>query len=110
MTNDELEQCVLDYLIAGADDEREVLRQQAKVRLVRRRENTGVGFFTEFEVPKDVPRTKNLNFELGAHTAVSNLEHGVGFALFVRAGTLSMLEGFTYDEPWPGEFSYLHWK
>ena len=31
------------------------------------------------------------------------LAHGAGFVLFIRGGRLSMLEGYTYDEPWPDQ-------
>jgi hypothetical protein len=30
-----------------------------------------------------------------------NLRHGAGFVLSIRDGVVTMMEGFTYDEPWP---------
>lgn len=32
---------------------------------------------------------------------VRGADYGVGFALFIDGGRLAMLEGFTYDDPWP---------
>jgi hypothetical protein len=33
--------------------------------------------------------------------------HGLGFLLLVEDGLLRMLEGYTYDEPWPAEVRNL---
>jgi hypothetical protein len=30
-----------------------------------------------------------------------NLRHRAGFVLSIRDGVVTMMEGFTYDEPWP---------
>jgi hypothetical protein len=32
-----------------------------------------------------------------------NIKDGLGFFLYVTEGALSMLEGYTYDAPWPDE-------
>lgn len=36
------------------------------------------------------------------HLETPGLRHGGGFVLFAENGILSMLEGFSYDKPWPG--------
>jgi|HubBroStandDraft_3_1064219.scaffolds.fasta_scaffold554387_1 hypothetical protein len=42
------------------------------------------------------------SFTLGdVNGTAANLKHGLGFVLFVKAGILGMLEGYTYDEEWP---------
>jgi hypothetical protein len=33
---------------------------------------------------------------------IDGAQHGAGFVLFIEDGMLDVLEGFTYDEPWPG--------
>jgi len=33
------------------------------------------------------------------------LEHGAGFVLFINDGLISMLEGYTYGEPWPEDIT-----
>jgi len=99
----ELEQAVLDKLLGGDHPILSALRVQAKRVRVVRRKCTGVGFFCDFDVPQDVPRlTQKTDFHFGDVTAtVDGLTHGAGFVLFVRNGHLAVLEGYTYDEPWP---------
>jgi hypothetical protein len=89
-------------LLNGEDEVLANLRKQLDVCQVPKREMTGVGFFTTFEVPAHVPRATQKSFHLGdVNGTVEGTKHGVGFVLFVKAGTLEMLEGYTYDEPWP---------
>jgi hypothetical protein len=38
---------------------------------------------------------------------VNGLAHGAGFVLFIRDGKLDILEGFTYDEPWPKDIGHF---
>jgi hypothetical protein len=104
-----LEEQVLEMLLRGQDEVLDVLRQQVKDAQVSSREFTGVGFFTNFEVPAEVPRVRaRPKFELGdVNGMADNVKHGLGFLLFVNDGALSMLEGYTYDEPWPDEIRGL---
>lgn len=81
------------------------LRTQLARCEVSKREFTGVGFFTTLTVPADVPSVSlDRRLALGdVHVTMSRVEHGVGLVLFVEEGRLAILEGFTYDEPWPDE-------
>lgn len=103
-----LEHAVIDKLLAGDHPVLATLRRQAEHARVAKRENTGVGFFCDFEVNSDAP-TIPRDFQIGdVHAEMEGLAHGAGFVLFVRGGRLSMLEGFSYDESWPnhvGAFS-----
>ena len=96
-------------MLEGEDDVRSVLRQQLRCLQVSSREFTGVGFFSHLTVDSKVPRVVGEpKFILGdVEGTADNVEHGFGFVLFVEDGALSMLEGFTYDEPWPSEFQGL---
>jgi hypothetical protein len=100
-----LEDRVLEMLLRGEDEALSVLREQAKQARVSSRKMTGVGFFTEFVVPAEAPRVPNRpTFKLGdVNGTADNVKHGLGFLLYVAEGTLSMLEGYTYDDPWPDE-------
>jgi hypothetical protein len=100
-----LESQVLDMLLRGQDEVLMILREQAKQLQVSSREMTGVGFYTEFVVPPDLPRVPGRpTFKLGdVNGTADNVSHGLGFLLYVKEGTLSMLEGYTYDEPWPDD-------
>ena len=104
-----LEDEVLKMLLDGRDDCLAILRLQAQHSRVSSREMTGVGFFTHFDVPPEVPRVLGQpKFWLGdVYGAAENIQDGVGFVLFVTEGALSMLEGYTYDEPWPDELRGL---
>jgi hypothetical protein len=99
----DLEQAVLDKLLDGDHPVLTALREQAAHAHVSSREYSGVGFFCSFKVSADVPPlAAPRDFELGdVDASIDGLEEGAGFLLFVRGGRLAMLEGYTYDEPWP---------
>jgi hypothetical protein len=97
-----LEQDVLDMLLAGDEPVLNVLRTQLLSSRIKSRTWTGGGFFTDFEVPESAPRvSQKMNFELEDVAAeIAGLAYGAGFILFVRAGLLSQLKGYSYVEPW----------
>jgi hypothetical protein len=107
MADDEfssLEQVVIATILAPDHPVLNALRRQFERSHVASRETTGVGFFTELDVPTDVAPApvKPGRLDLGDVTAtIEGLEHGAGFVLFVQDGVLDFLEGFSYDEPWP---------
>ncbi len=100
-----LEEQVLQMMLRGDDETRTVLRQQLHFLQVSSRRFTGVGFFCDFAIDLKAPRIVGRpKLELGGVAGTAqNLKHGLGFVLFVVDGALSMLEGYTYDEPWPDE-------
>ena len=81
----------------------DTVREQLAHATVGKREFSGAGFFTDFVVPTDARVRRDLPpMEIGDVGAeVPGLQHGAGFLLFIRDSGVSMLEGFTYDEPWP---------
>jgi hypothetical protein len=102
----DLERKVMQAFIDGEDDILSILREQLEAIVVVNREMTGVGFFTTFVVSDEVRRADDRSFKLGDVIAnISGLAHGAGFLLYVEHGALHMLEGYTYDEPWPKEIS-----
>lgn len=98
-----LEKAVLETMLDKPGEPFESIRQQLAHATVAKREFSGVGFFTHFVVPVDAPVRRDLSKatigDVGAD--FPNLQHGAGFLLFIRDGVVTMLEGFTYDEPWP---------
>ena len=98
-----LEKAALDMLLDRPGEPYGSLRQQLTHASVAKRDFTGVGFFTEFALPADAPVRRDLPdttiHDVGAD--VVGVEHGVGFVLFVRAGVISVLEGYTYTGAWP---------
>jgi hypothetical protein len=101
-----LERSVLDAALAGPGRTLESLRHQLENCRVRGREFTGVGFYTDL-TPDDSKRVHEIREAdlriTDVWADIESLEHGAGFLLFVKDGLLQMLEGFTYDEPWPDE-------
>jgi hypothetical protein len=82
------------------------LRAQAAMCEVSKRELTGVGFFTSLTVPAVVlsaPVSKRLHLGSDVHVSMDGVPHGAGLVLFVEEGRLAVLEGYTYDDPWPDE-------
>jgi hypothetical protein len=93
---------VLDKLLAGDHPVLKALRGQADGARLSSRELTGAGFFCVFEVFGPPLPTSHRNFEIGdVNARIEGLSHGAGFVLFVRDGRLNMLEGYSYEEPWP---------
>jgi hypothetical protein len=108
-----LELAVLTMLLDGSHPLLTRLRDQIPRLSVVSRELSGVGFFTHFAVltPHDaVP--ESLAFG-DVEATIEGLRNGAGFVLFVTGGAISMLEGYTYDEPWPemvGAFTLRYWE
>ena len=96
---------ILQALLSGDEDCLKTLRQQAEAASVKSRQMTGVGFYTEFQIPATAPRVAGLpTCKIGdVNGTAENVKHGLGFLLYVKDGVLSMLEGYTYDDPWPDE-------
>jgi hypothetical protein len=98
-----LENAVIEMLLRGDDPVLKTLSMQLRASHVTSRRYTGAGFFTNFTVPDDVAQVPGKDsFAFGDVIAeIASLQHGAGFLLFVKGGKLSILEGFSYDEPWP---------
>jgi hypothetical protein len=96
-------------LLEGSDSTLSVLREQWTRSTVANRRLSGTGFFTHFDLPRDVPTVGNDHFVIDdVEAQIANLQHGATFSLFVRNGRIKMLEGAAYEEPWPpiiGEFA-----
>jgi hypothetical protein len=111
-----LEGTILQFLLAGDDDTLRMLRSQLDAATFLSRKFTGVGFFTDFEIPTSIERVgKRQNFEIAdVFARISGLVNDAGFILFIREGVISFLEGFTFgDEQWPTNFAdiepyYVH--
>jgi hypothetical protein len=104
----DLEAAVLDKLLAGDNPALALLREQRRRLCVKKREYSGVGFFTEFELPPVAPRLPiSTPIRFGDVLAdIDGMEHGAGFVLFIDNGLLTMLEGYSNaNENWPEKIS-----
>ena len=71
-------------------------------RSTKTRTFTDHGFYTNFDnVGEGVLVDKNFNKVLGVPSAILNQTCTVGFALFIRDGRITMLEGYTFGGDWP---------
>ena len=68
--------------------------------MITKREFTGVGFYTDF-YKKVIKIRKFENARISTVGGILNEKIQVGFVLFIEEGQLDVLEGYTYDEPWP---------
>jgi len=98
-----LEAAVLEMILDKRGEPYQTIQQQLSYATVANRKLSGVGFFTHFTLPPNVPVRRDLKDmtigDVGAK--FPNLKHGAGFILFIREGSVQMLEGYTYDESWP---------
>ncbi len=98
----DIERQLLDLLLDGALPQLETLRRQLEAAKVSARQFSGVGLFTEFEVPPAVPRVNPPDFVLGDISfELESVENGGEALLFVRGGVLEMLEVYNWTDSWP---------
>ena len=105
-----LEKAVLEKLLNGKAEVFQILFKQYLAVQVVDRELTGVGFWTNFTIPATTMKLSGSpSFWFGdVHAKIDGLEHGAGFELLVKDGCLCMLEGYSYDEPWPEDIHTFH--
>ena len=108
MELERLELAVIEKLLDSSLPALVALRRQIPHLSVKSRKNTGVGFFTEFEMTTEAaiatPSTKKIRFG-DVEATIPGLQNGAGFLLFVDDGRLHFLEGYSYDEAWPQQIT-----
>lgn len=106
MNLNEIENLVLNKMLEGDHPSLAVLRDQAIGASVKTREMTGTGFFTEFKLSPNAKPLPALSgkIKIGDVLATAKgLRGGMGFILDINNGFIELLEGYTYDEPWPDQ-------
>jgi hypothetical protein len=104
----QLEHAVVEKLLQGEHPVLANLRDQLRECSVVRRELTGVGFYTYFNVATpSAPEPRNLRLDDVA-AEIAGLRNGAGFILYVANGRLDLLEGYCFDEPWPREIDHFN--
>jgi len=93
---------LVPLLLEGVHPALLALREQFLRARVKEVELTGVGFYVDFEVPSDAPLAEPKNISGGdARLTIEGVTYSAGCVLFVRAGRLATLEGYTYgDDTW----------
>ena len=99
---EEFEKAVMNKIMEEDTSINAILRKQYKKSYVESRDFTGVGFFTDFKIPKGTPFIhEKVEYAHGNVEAVINGIDGFGFILFIKDGVMSSLEGYTWRESWP---------
>ena len=99
-----LESAVLEALLAGDHPVLVGLRAQVPLLAVKAREVSSAGCFTEFTIADGGGRAPVSSERLvfgDVQATIPGLKLGAGFVLYVNKGLLHLLEGYTFDEPWP---------
>jgi hypothetical protein len=99
---DAFETRLLDACLAGDDPILAALRAQATAATVARREHTGDGVRTYFEVPVDCPAVapEAIHFS-DVDLDVAGVKDGASVSLWIIRGRLAFLEVVAYEGAWP---------
>jgi len=101
MQTSELENTVMQALLADLPPGLECLRTQYKSADVIDRDFTGVGVFTSFRIPDSVERVVPESFQLEGYLALQGVLGGATALLFVESGVICVLELVTWSGEWP---------
>jgi hypothetical protein len=79
------------------------LLNQYKISSVVSREFTNHGFYTNYIIENQSSCVgENINIVIGNIRAkLNDMERGAGFALYIKKGFISFLEGYSYGELFP---------
>ena len=108
MTNEEFENLIISDIIAQYPEYADCLEKQYRSAKVSKRENTGYGFFTDYEITDQSSRIDGFpDLMLGKHQwNLNGLKNGSDYILWVKKGLITCLEGFCYgEERWPDEIT-----
>ncbi len=96
------ERTVLDKCLTGEHPLLQSLREQLDGIQVAEREYTGVGVYVRLAYTGDARPCPCPSLVIDdVLLDVEGLEHGAASAVFVTEGVLSLLEMYSYGEPWP---------
>jgi hypothetical protein len=94
-----LERAVMAAICEMHAEDRQVLEAQLLTAIFGSRENTGAGFFLNFDVNRDqTPAIAGERLRNGPQAQIAVLSHGMGFILWLKDGYAHQLEGYTYDD------------
>jgi hypothetical protein len=94
---------LMPLLLAGDHPTCGILRDQYARAQILEITLTGTGFFADFEIPSDAPRTEQNSMSGGdVCIALEGVENGAGCVLFVTDGAIATLEGYANGpDGWP---------
>ena len=101
MQTSELENTIMQSLLADLPPDLECLRTQYDHAIVIDRDFTGVGVFTSFSIPDSLKRVVPESFQLEGYLTLQGVPGGATALLFVERGVISFLEVVTFAGEWP---------
>ena len=93
-----LEEAALADICARFPNDRAALLAQLATATVTKRENSGAGFFTSFEVSHNGAPLAGDRMRSGGWARIDGFKQPVGFILWLEDGYADCLEGFTIDD------------
>ncbi|WP_419318024.1 hypothetical protein ACN2C7_15615 [Caulobacter sp. ErkDOM-E] len=94
-----LELAVAEAIARQYPDATKALLEQLQSAVVAKRDFTGVGFFTEFDVPRDGPPAKDVAGPVGhIRSLVGPEQYPLEFMLYVRGGYAEMIEAYSFED------------
>src|SRR5205823_2606897 len=93
-----IERTVLEAAAHDYEALADVLREQIAIAQVIDFRNTGAGFFSTVTVSPEAPQLPDKSPLDAATGSVGNIEHRMGFLVFVKNGYVSLIEGYTYGD------------
>ncbi|HEY4116020.1 MAG TPA: hypothetical protein VGM17_18330 [Rhizomicrobium sp.] len=93
-----LEEAALRDICRMFPAEHELLEEQLATATVSKRENTGAGFYTYFDLQPDVQKVSGERMRSGGWAHVDGFKNPIGFILWLGDGRAKCLEGFTVDD------------
>jgi hypothetical protein len=94
-----LELAVIGAIYKKHPEDRATLETQFSAAIFRGRENTGAGFYTNFEVERTASAAiGGERLRHGPQATIDGLKFGMGFILWLSEGYVSSLEGYSYEE------------
>lgn len=102
MLFEEFEKAVMEKIMEKEAAVNSILREQYKHAVVKGRDFTGAGFFTDFDIPQGVfPIIEPVEYDYGDVSVIINGIYGFGFILFIENGFMVCLEGYMWVDVWP---------
>lgn len=106
MVMNQLEEDILAWMSSKSSSE--AFATQAQVLKVTNREYTGVGCYTDFEIPTErnvQPIRGHSQPYPGPHIEAAELEAGAGTHLWIQDGFITCLEIFAYGNSFPEDLT-----
>lgn len=96
---------VVKMLLSGNNEFLQILRNQYENSMIKSIENSTAGFFVNYDVSNILIENENYmcDCQIGdVYGSVNDIEFAVGFLLYIKNGTIIMLEGYTNAiDNWP---------